>query len=384
MPLQISEKVMALAAQAQAGLRDQFDRIDSIAEENTRKVLAAFQKHRVAEAYFAGTTGYGYDDLGRDKLDEIFAELFGTEDALVRVQFVNGTHAISCALFGALKPGDILVSAVGAPYDTMLGVIGVVDKGPGSLKSYGIEYRQVDLLDDAPDPEGLARAVRDPRVKAVLIQRSKGYSTRSSLSVAEIGALCQVVRANNPEAAILVDNCYGEFVETLEPTQAGADLVFLPIYYQPASLILSQADAMGYTPTFFGVDGMDGILTMDGFDASLAEGVMLLTPFNADATDEATVNFVTKYQELYGETPNQFAADAYDCVYAYKMALEAAGCTPDMSNEELCDALIATFPTITLTGLTGDGAGITWDASGEVSKSPKGMVIENGAYVGMD
>ena len=216
---------MALAAQAQAGLRDQFDRIDSIAEENTRKVLAAFQKHRVAEAYFAGTTGYGYDDLGRDKLDGIFAELFGTEDALVRVQFVNGTHAISCALFGALKPGDILVSAVGAPYDTMLGVIGVVDKGPGSLKSYGIEYRQVDLLDDAPDPEGLARAVRDPRVKAVLIQRSKGYSTRSSLSVAEIGALCQVVRANNPEAAILVDNCYGEFVETLEPTQAGADLV---------------------------------------------------------------------------------------------------------------------------------------------------------------
>ena len=225
MPLQISEKVMALAAQAQAGLRDQFDRIDSIAEENTRKVLAAFQKHRVAEAYFAGTTGYGYDDLGRDKLDGIFAELFGTEDALVRVQFVNGTHAISCALFGALKPGDILVSAVGAPYDTMLGVIGVVDKGPGSLKSYGIEYRQVDLLDNAPDPEGLARAVRNPRVKAVLIQRSKGYSTRSSLSVAEIGALCQVVRANNPEAAILVDNCYGEFVETLEPTQAGADLV---------------------------------------------------------------------------------------------------------------------------------------------------------------
>ena len=235
MPLQISEKVMALAAQAQAGLRDQFDRIDSIAEENTRKVLAAFQKHRVAEAYFAGTTGYGYDDLGRDKLDEIFAELFGTEDALVRVQFVNGTHAISCALFGALKPGDILVSAVGAPYDTMLGVIGVVDKGPGSLKSYGIEYRQVDLLDDAPDPEGLARAVRDPRVKAVLIQRSKGYSTRSSLSVAEIGALCQVVRANNPEAAILVDNCYGEFVETLEPTQAGADLVVGSLIKTPAA-----------------------------------------------------------------------------------------------------------------------------------------------------
>ena len=225
MPLQISDRVRALAAQAQAEVREQFDRIDAIAEENSLKVLSAFQKHRVAEGYFAGTTGYGYDDLGRDKLEEIYADIFGTEDALVRIGFVNGTHAIACALFGALKPGDVLVSAVGAPYDTLLGVIGVVDKGPGSLKSYGVEYRQVELLDNAPDPEGLARAVRDARVKAVLIQRSKGYSTRASLSVAEIGALCRVVRANNPQAAILVDNCYGEFVETTEPTQAGADLV---------------------------------------------------------------------------------------------------------------------------------------------------------------
>ena len=225
MSLQISDKVKALAAQAQADLAEQFARIDAIAEENTQKVLAAFQKHRVAEAHFAGTTGYGYDDLGRDTLDLIFADLFHTEDALVRVQFVNGTHAISCALFGALKPGDILVSAVGAPYDTMLGVIGVVDKGPGSLKSYGIEYGQVDLVDNAPDPVGLAEAVKDPRVKAVLIQRSRGYATRASLSVAEIGALAKVVKDNNPGAAVLVDNCYGEFVETMEPTQVGADLV---------------------------------------------------------------------------------------------------------------------------------------------------------------
>lgn len=143
MPLQLSEKVRALAARAQSDLGEQFARIDAIAEENTQKVLAAFQKHRVAESYFAGTTGYGYDDLGRDKLDEIYADIFGTEDALVRIGFVNGTHAISCALFGALKPGDVLVSAVGAPYDTLLGVIGVADKGPGSLKSYGVEYRQV-------------------------------------------------------------------------------------------------------------------------------------------------------------------------------------------------------------------------------------------------
>ena len=173
-------------------------------------------------------------------------------------------------------------------------------------------------------------------------------------------------------------------VQLTDAQQKGADLIFLPMYYQPASLILTQADQMGYEPKFFGVDGMDGILTMEGFDASLAEGVMLLTPFNADATDEATVAFVTKYQDLYGETPNQFAADAYDCVYALKQALETAGCTPDMSNEELCDALMEVFPTITFTGLTGDGQGITWDSTGAVSKAPKGMVIEGGAYVGMD
>ena len=173
-------------------------------------------------------------------------------------------------------------------------------------------------------------------------------------------------------------------VQLTQAKQAGADLLFLPIYYDAASLILTQANAMGYAPKFFDVDGMDGILTVAGFDTSLAEGVMLLTPFNADAQDEATQNFVKAYQDKYGETPIQFAADAYDCVYAYKQALETAGCTPDMSAEELNTKLKETFPTITFTGLTGDGAGITWDATGAVSKSPKGMVIQNGAYVGMD
>jgi cystathionine beta-lyase family protein involved in aluminum resistance len=226
MTLQISDRVRALAEQAQREVSQQFARIDAIAETNTHKVLAAFQKHRVAESYFAGTTGYGYDDLGRDKLDLIYADLFGTEDALVRIGFVNGTHAISAALFGVLRPGDVLVSAVGAPYDTLLGVIGVADKGTGSLKDFGVEYRQVDLTpENTPDLDGLARTVEDPRVKAVLIQRSKGYSTRASLSVDEIGQMCGIIRAHNPNAAILVDNCYGEFVEEKEPTQVGADLV---------------------------------------------------------------------------------------------------------------------------------------------------------------
>lgn len=170
-------------------------------------------------------------------------------------------------------------------------------------------------------------------------------------------------------------------VQLGEAKAAGADLLFLPIYYQPASLILQQAKSMGYAPKFFGVDGMDGILTLEGFDTSLAEGVMLLTPFNADAEDERTQSFVTKYKEQFGDVPNQFAADAYDCVYAYKAAIEASGATPDMSAEELCDLMIQTFPTLTFDGLTGEG--VTWDSTGAVSKSPKGMVIQNGAYVGM-
>lgn len=221
----ISEKVRQLGAQAQADLWEQFERIDAIAEANTQKVLSAFQKHRVAESCFSGTTGYGYDDIGRDKLEEIYADIFKTEDALVRIGFVNGTHAITCALFGALKPGDVLLSAVGAPYDTLLGVIGVSDKGHGSLKDWGVEYRQVDLVDNKPDLIGMAKAAADPRVKAVLIQRSRGYATRASLGVDEIRAMCAVIRDANPAAAILVDNCYGEFVEEKEPTQVGADLV---------------------------------------------------------------------------------------------------------------------------------------------------------------
>lgn len=160
---------------------------------------------------------------------------------------------------------------------------------------------------------------------------------------------------------------------------AGADLVFLPIYYQPASVILTQANAMGYAPLFFGVDGMDGILTLDNFDLSLAEGVMVLTPFSADAQDERTQNFVSEYVERYGETPNQFAADEYDVIYALKQALEESGCTPDMSAEEICDALVNAFSTMTFDGLT--GTGMTWNAEGEVSKMPAAVVIKDGVYV---
>ena len=171
-------------------------------------------------------------------------------------------------------------------------------------------------------------------------------------------------------------------VQLTEMQNAGADVVFLPMYYQPASLIFAQADAMGYAPKWFGVDGMDGILAMEGFDPTLAEGVMLLTPFNADSTDEATQAFVAKYQELYNDIPNQFAADAYDCIYAYKQALEAAGATPDMTAEQLNDLMIEQFTSMSFDGLT--GTGMTWDSTGAVSKLAHGMVIQDGAYAGLD
>ena len=162
----------------------------------------------------------------------------------------------------------------------------------------------------------------------------------------------------------------------------GADLVFLPIYYQPASLILKQCKDVGYAPKFFGVDGMDGILTMEGFDPTLAEGVMLLTPFNADASDEKTVNFVKKYQEKFGEIPNQFAADAYDCVYAIYQACQNGNVTADMTAEQINEVLKVQFTSMTFNGLTGEN--MTWDVEGMVSKEPKGMVIQNGGYVGME
>ena len=168
-------------------------------------------------------------------------------------------------------------------------------------------------------------------------------------------------------------------VQLTAAKDAGADMLFLPIYYQPAAVILTQANQMGYAPTVFGVDGMDGILTLENFDTALAEGVYLLTPFSADADDARTQAFVAEYEKRYGETPNQFAADGYDGVFIVKAALEAAGCTPDMSSTEICEALIQVMPTISVDGITGEG--MTWAATGEVSKAPMAVVIKDGVYV---
>ena len=183
--------------------------------------------------------------------------------------------------------------------------------------------------------------------------------------------------------AFTADNKTDFSVQLQKAKDSGAELVFLPIYYQEASAILQQADNMGYKPMYFGCDGLDGLLGVKGFDASLAEGVMLLTPFSADAQDEKTQAFNAAYEEAYGETPIQFAADAYDGIYAIKLAAEQAGITPDMDYTEICEKMIEAMPQIELDGLTGIG-GITWGEDGEPNKDPKGVIIENGAYVSMD
>lgn len=222
----IRPEVYEMAERAQAKLGARFAEIDNVAEKNTLRVMAAFQDNRVSDGCFAGTTGYGYDDIGRDTLDKIYAQIFGAESALVRINFVNGTHALTAAMFALVKPGDTILAATGAPYDTLRTAIGINGDSFGSLKFYGVNYAQVELAPSGePDYAAIAKACEDKSVTAVMIQRSRGYGERKALSVEEIGRICSTVKAVNPEINIMVDNCYGEFTDVIEPTHVGADII---------------------------------------------------------------------------------------------------------------------------------------------------------------
>lgn len=219
----ISPAVYAYGEKALERLKDRFDAIDQVAEYNQAKVVHAMQKNRVSAACFAATTGYGYDDYGRDNLEKVYADVFHTEAALVRPQITCGTHALTVALSANLLPGDELLSPVGLPYDTLQEVIGI-RPSPCSLAEYGVTYKQVDLLADGTfDYEGIRKAI-SPRTKMVTIQRSKGYATRPTFSVAQIGELIAFCKEIKPDLIVMVDNCYGEFVETIEPSDVGADM----------------------------------------------------------------------------------------------------------------------------------------------------------------
>lgn len=218
------ERIKEASKKALAKASGMFSEIDEIAEYNQQKVLSAFINNNVCEADFSGTTGYGYGDRGREKLDRIYADAFGAEDAIVRHSFTCGTHTLAVALFGILRPGDTMLCVTGTPYDTIHSVIGLSGEGMGSLKEFGVNYAQVELgKDGRPDLEAIREAVRS-NPKMVYIQRSRGYSLRPSLSVEEIGEIVAVVKENS-DAVVMVDNCYGEFVETKEPTEVGADII---------------------------------------------------------------------------------------------------------------------------------------------------------------
>ena len=222
----IKPQVFALAQEAENEIRSQFERIDRIAQLNTLKVMQAFQDNKVSDSCFAGTTGYGYDDVGREVLDKVYAQIFCTDAALVRIGFVNGTHALSAALFAMLKPGDTLLSATGLPYDTLRNAIGIEGDCHGSLKFYGINYAQVDLkADGSPDIGAIKKAAADKSVTAVLIQRSRGYGNRPAFSAEQIGEIARAIKEVDPSINVMVDNCYGEFTGEHEPTEYGVDLM---------------------------------------------------------------------------------------------------------------------------------------------------------------
>jgi len=225
--IKISNEIQKLAERTMTDIEPQLQAIDNTAQTNTEKVLAAFQRHRVSDTYFSGSTGYGYNDKGRDVLDLLFADIMGTPSALVRTGFVNGTHAITTALFASLRPGQTLLSVTGLPYDTIHGVIGITGNLKGSLKDYGMSYSQIDLSeDDSPDISGIMKELRgNNEIGAILIQRSRGYSSRRALTVNEIGDICDAVHGYSKNINIFVDNCYGEFVEIIEPGDVGADIM---------------------------------------------------------------------------------------------------------------------------------------------------------------
>ena len=237
--------LLSLTAKAERDLADIFADIDRISFENTKRVMDAFKNNRVDDSCFAGTSGYGYDDKGRDTLDKIYAEVFGAEAAFVRHSIVNGTQAIAIALYGLLRPNDIMLSVTGKPYDTLEEVIGIAgERGNGSLADFGVEYRQVDLVDGKVDLDAVERQLREggDRVKIVFLQRSKGYMNRPTLTVDEIGEVASFVKARSG-AYVVVDNCYGEFTETREPCAVGADLIMGSLIKNPGGGI---AESGGY------------------------------------------------------------------------------------------------------------------------------------------
>ena len=222
--LGISEKIENLSNEVEEEIKEEFKKIENISTYNSLKVLKAFKDNNISEMHFNSTTGYGYGDIGRDTIEKVYSQIFKTEDALVRNQFISGTHALTVALFGMLRPNDTMLSITGMPYDTLCTVIGI-EENKSSLKSYGINFEQIELIDNDFDKDKIINRVSKNDIKLIEIQRSRGYSTRDSLSIEKIENIIKEIRKVNKDVIIMVDNCYGEFVDTKEPSEVGADIM---------------------------------------------------------------------------------------------------------------------------------------------------------------
>ena len=220
----IDKEIEALAMKTEMEIQEEFQNIEQISEENSIKVLKAFQDYHISEMHFGSTTGYGYGDVGRDTIEKVFAQVLKAEDSLVRTQFISGTHALTVALFAFLRPGDTLLSISGKPYDTLDEVIGIKEN-PSSLKAYGIHFEQIDLQEDDFQYEAIQEKLKKEKIKLIEIQRSKGYSTRESLSIEQVEKVIKCIRQVDTEVIIMIDNCYCEFVGTKEPLEVGADVI---------------------------------------------------------------------------------------------------------------------------------------------------------------
>lgn len=378
MQFEFNQKLLDAAERAERRLISVFYRIDKNCRHNSQKVLEAFLRHNVSEMHLKGSTGYGYGDEGRDKADAVFAQIMGAEDALVRYGFVNGTHAISTALFGILRPGDVMLSVTGTPYDTLNQVI-FSDKG-GSLKEFGVDYRQIDIKSDGePNFEEIKKQAADKKVKMVYIQRSRGYSLRPSLSVSKIREICDAVKASGSKAVIAVDNCYGEFTEFVEPTQVGADLIigsliknpgggicstggyiagrkdlvelcsyrlttvgtgkevgcslgmqnrelFMGIYNAPLA-VANASKAAVFASAFFGELGFEALPSSHEYRTDIITSIKLGTPERLIAFCEG----IQKYSPIdSGAAPEPWDMPGYDC-----KVIMAAGCFTNGSSIEL-------------------------------------------------
>lgn len=330
--LGLSKDVFELGEKTEKTLEERFKKIDQVAEYNQLKVLSAFRSHRVSEAHFVPTTGYGSDDLGRDTLEEVYAEIFGAESALVRAQLVSGTHALSTALSGNLRPGDELLYISGGPYDTLEGVIGI-RKERGCLFEYGVTYNQVELLDGGEfDFDKIKSAIND-KTKIVAIQRSRGYSTRPTLSVEKIGKAIEFVKSINPKLICMVDNCYGEFVEEIEPTQVGADMIVGSLIKNPGG---GLAPIGGYIAgTYECVENAACRLTAPGLGKELGANLgvnrsfyqgLFLAPTVVASSLKSAIFASCIYENLGYETFPGSSEERYDIIQSINLLEPKALC----------------------------------------------------------